>query len=427
MEGYYKNSHTHIFTMNNAPKDFLRLFLPPFLADATDNFTNTELGAWIIRTIASRSGGKAKRYAAFLKIGKNKFQEDVFEDLMSRYQSEGPFQFVTLCQNLEYLGVGRSVSGFEGQLEEVIKIKRKFPFQILPFFGLDPRWKSSGDEIQKTVARYFNNKIEMGETEVYPFQGLKIYPSTGHYAFDERLKKTFEWAALHGVPVMTHAYYLGGLYNFDKNYIINNLNPVDPYTGLVYHVPKFLEQRGNFKSRMLGTQKAIDCKNNCSYFLEPDSYRTMLDKIAGLKICFAHFGGVDQIKAALGDNTDSKKIKPFGVSKTNWYEQIKKLMTDYPEQVYTDISYDITECLAKENHMIYDEFYEQAKKYPKQILFGTDFFMTERDGLEQNAVKSFKDFAMRSQLLNGNSMWEQMAKVNPDSYLKSKYNNSQTA
>lgn len=420
MNNNYKNAHTHIFTMNNAPQNFLDLYLPPFLAKGVDNFTNTDLGAWTIRLLASKNKGMAKRYATFLQIGKSKYQTDIFEDLMSRYPNE-TFQFVTLCQNLEYLSVGRSVSGFEGQIEEIIDIKRKYPANILPFFGLDPRWKSCGDEIQKTVERYFETKIEVGGTYIYPFQGLKMYPSTGHYAFDVKLKKTMEWAADNGVPVMTHTYYLGGIYNYSREYITRNLNPVDPYTGNVYGIPKFIEEKGGFFGNVFNGQTRRSCRSSCSYFLEPHSYESMLNKIKNLKICFAHFGGVGQIKASSGDNKESEQVNPYGVLRKNWFNQIQNLMTQYPN-VYTDISYDVAECLDKKNSDLYGIFLEEAKKsYGKQILFGTDYFMTEKDSLEQDAVKGFRNYASDKMLSSGNSLWDQMARDNINTYLKSKY------
>ncbi|RKR05750.1 amidohydrolase family protein [Flavobacterium sp. 90] len=420
MKDTYKNAHTHIFTMNNAPKDFLKLYLPAFLAKPVDNFTNTDLGAWIVKSIAGSDIVKAKRYATFLQIGKSKDQAAVFENLMSRYPNE-TFEFVTLCQNLEYLGVGRSVSGFEGQIEEVIQIKRTYPTSILPFFGLDPRWKGSEDEIQKTVERYFETKIEVGGTYVYPFQGLKIYPSTGHYAFDKKLKKTFEWAAANGVPVMTHTYYMGGIYNFSKNYIVNNLNPIDPYTGKVYDKPEFINEKGTFRNRLLGLVERENCKKTCSYFLEPHSYETMLEKIENLKICFAHFGGVPQIKEATDPNKENKYAKPYGVLDENWFNQIQRLMTKY-SNVYTDISYSVAECLEKENNELYKTFFEEASKsYGKQILFGTDYFMTETNSLEEDAVKGFRNYATKAMISEKKSLWDKMARDNINKYLKSKY------
>lgn len=425
MDNYFKNSHTHIFTMNNAPKDFLRLYVPAFLASGVDNFTNTGTGSWVIRQLAGFNSGMLKRYATFLQIGKSKDQIAVFEDLMSRYPNE-TIQFVTLCQNLEYLGVGRSVSGFEGQIEEVIRIKKTYPNQILPFFGVDPRWKNSGTEIRKTVESYFETKIDVGGREVYPFHGLKIYCSTGHYAFDEKLKETFEWAADNGVPVMSHCYYLGGIYNYDKNYIKNNLNPLDIYTNQRFTAPKFIEE-GNWLARKLNLNHKKNCRKSCSYFLEPYSYESMLNYFENrpdkLKICFAHFGGVAQIRASMNLEKDAEQKVPYGVKKTNWFNQVQTLMAKHPN-VYTDISYDVAEALEKknQNNLLYDTFFNEANKpYGKQILFGTDYFMTEKDSLEQDAVKGFRNYAAQNVLTNGNSLWEQMAKTNPNQYLKSKY------
>lgn len=425
MDNYFKNAHTHIFTMNNAPKDFLRLYVPAFLAKKIDTFTNTEAGAWIIQQAASLHSGMFKRYATFLQIGKSADQVTIFENLMSRYPNEA-LQFITLCQNLEYLGVGRSTSGFEGQIEEVMGIKKAYPNQILPFFGLDPRWKSTGTEIRKTIEGYFETKIEVGGSYVYPFQGIKIYCSTGHYVFDEKLKETFEWAADNGVPIMSHCYYLGGIYNFDKNYINANLNPTDVYANQRYTSPKFIEE-GNWISRKLKLNNRSNCRKSCSYFLEPRSYESLLNYFAKrpnpLKICLAHFGGVSQMRATLGLEKDSEQKLPYGVAGVNWFNQIQNLMMQHTN-VYTDISYNVAEALEKKNskNLLYDIFLNEAKKkYGAQILFGTDYFMTEKDSLEEDAVRGFRTYASKNLLDNGNSLWEQMARTNPNSYLRSKY------
>ena len=425
MNDQYKNAHTHIFTMHNAPKNFLQLYMPAFLANGVDTFTNTEAGSWVIRQVAKLSSGMFKRYATFLQIGKSSDQITVFENLMSRYPNE-TMQFITLCQNLEYLGVGRSISGFEGQIEEVMSIKKTYPNTILPFFGLDPRWKSNGTEIRKTVERYFETKIEVGGSEVYPFHGLKIYCSTGHYIFDEKLKETFEWAADNGVPVMSHCYYLGGIYNFDKNYIANNLNPFDVYLNQRYNDPKFIEQE-NWISRQLKLNRRANCRKSCSYFQEPYSYQSMLDYFAKrpdpLKICFAHYGGVDQIRASMGLEKEKEQKLPYGVGKMNWFTQVQTLMSQHTN-VYADISYNIAEALLKKNsnNLLYDVFLNEVKQtYGSQILFGTDYFMTEKDSLEQDAVQGFKNYACQNYLVNGKSLWEQMARANPNQYLKSKY------
>lgn len=424
MSSIYKNSHTHIFTMNNAPDGFLKLYLPAPVAGIVDKFTNTQVGSSLIGWLAGFNKGLLKRYATFLQIGKSKNQIEVFEDLMSRYANES-IDFVALTLNMENLGVGKSISGFEGQLEEIIDIKRKYPERILPFFGLDPRWLN-GNGIKDKIESYFTTKINIGGSEVFPFQGLKIYPSTGFYVFDERLKDTLEWAADNGVPVMAHTYYLGGIFNYDKNYITNNLNPYDPYTKSRYSVPKFIEERGSLFGRLLRTQATKNCKYSCSYFLDPNSYTSVLDyfKDRNLKICLAHFSGVAQIKASKGMKSDKEQTPPYGTTNKNWYDLIREMLLKYPN-LYTDISYDVAEAVDSDNNFLYQEFCDELnKEYGDRILFGTDYFMTEKDNLEQDSVAKFRAFANTKILNNGNTMWDQMAKINPRNYLKSNFSNS---
>ena len=98
-------------------------------------------------------------------------------------------------------------------------------------------------------------------------------------------------------------------------------------------------------------------------------------------------------------------------------------MAQHPN-VYADISYNVAEALEKKNrnNLLYDVFLREAKQtYGSQILFGTDYFMTEKDSLEQDAVQGFRNYALRNYLSNGNNLWEQMARTNPNQYLKSKY------
>lgn len=426
MANNHINAHTHIFTMNNAPDGFLKLYMPAPAAGVVDKITNTQLGSFLIRNLAGlNNGGLLKRYATFLQIGKSKGQIDVFLDLINRYPNES-IDFVALSLNMEYLGVGNSITGFEGQLQQVIDVKRKFPQRVLPFLGLDPRWNNmNATEIRKKVEEHFNTKINVGGNEVYPFQGLKIYPSTGFYVFDEKLKETFEWAADHEVPVMAHTYYMGGIFNYNKNYIVNNLNPHNPYTNSRYSQPKFIEERGSFFQRITGTQATKNCKNTCSYFLDPTSYESVLDFFANrpkpIKICLAHFSGVDQIKASKGLINTGVQLNPYGVKGTNWYNQIREMLAIYPN-LYTDISFDIAEAVKSENKFLYDEFANELNKaYGNQILFGTDYFMTEKDNLEQDSVSKFRAFANTKILDNGNSVWDQMAKINNNAFLKSYY------
>ena len=60
-------------------------------------------------------------------------------------------KITALTINMEELGADRSITGFEGQLEEIIEVKRRYPDRLLVFLGLDPRWKSTSREILERV------------------------------------------------------------------------------------------------------------------------------------------------------------------------------------------------------------------------------------------------------------------------------------
>ena len=119
----FYNAHSHVFTMRNAPKKFLHLYLPKVVADSVDTITDTKVGAWFMQLLLKRFGGNwGKRYASFLQIGKSKDQLSVFETLMAQY-SDTTMKFVSLSMYMEKAGADVSETGFEGQLEELMMIK----------------------------------------------------------------------------------------------------------------------------------------------------------------------------------------------------------------------------------------------------------------------------------------------------------------
>lgn len=415
MKDLFKNVHSHIFTMDNAPQFFLNLYLPKPVASLVDSATNTQAGAAVLQRLISIFGAQGKRYATFLKIGKSKSQLNVFEELLGQY-SDKSMEMVALTLNMDFIGAGLSKSGFEGQLQQVIDIKKQYPDRLLIFLGIDPRWKNSGRELRETVQRYFDTPIESGGKKIHPFAGLKIYPSTGFFVSDPRLDDTFAWAAQNNVPVMTHCYYLGGIFNYSRQAIEQSFNDHNPYAGTAIPKPQFLGKR-NIWRWIRGTNESENCKNSCSFFLEPESYRKVLQKYPNLKICFAHFGGADQIREAM----QGKPSNPHGALHINWFTQIQGLLATFPN-AYADISYDVAEGESESNNFLYNTFYLEANKpYGHKILFGTDYFMTEIQTEEQKTYNKFKNFAGAITLANGNNFWEQVAKHNTNQYLKSTY------
>ena len=418
----YYNIHSHIFTMNNAPRRFLHLYLPDPVADAIDKITNTKFGAWLVEKLLSNFGGNGgKRYASFLQIGKSKNQLEVFEDLMKQYNDDETMRFIALTMYMEKCGADVSASGYEGQIEEILAVKKQYPDRLMIFLGIDPRWKLTGPELRKTVEAYFEKKLEINAgRSVYPFTGLKVYPSTGFYSFDERLKETFEWAADNGVPVLSHCSYLGGIYSNDSGYIKGNLNPFDPYTGLYYTKPVYIKSK---VSGIFSNKDATSNKNTCSYFMEPASYESLLEYFHSrtgnpLKLCLAHFGGGNQISATVSSNLSKEEKDPYGVKNRNWFLQVQDLLKAY-KGLYTDISYALWD---KEIHPILLAQLNDPE-YGGRILFGTDFFLTEREQPERETYNNFKTAAIEKTLSNYNNIraWDQIAGKNIATFLQSKY------
>lgn len=404
------NIHTHVFTMNNAPKHFLHLYLPGWVADAVDKITNTKAGSKTMEFILSHIPWKpGKRYASFLQIGKSKNQLEVFENLIRQYDET--MKFVALTLYMEKIGAGESMSGYEGQLEEIIAVKKQYPDRLNVFLCIDARWLANAQLLKDTVARYFNTKIDINAIRsVYPFSGIKLYPSTGFFVFDENLKETLEWAADNDVPVLSHCNYMGGIYNNDANFIKANLNVRDVYTGAPYNA--------TYNSKLKNQE-------NCSFYLEPESYRTMLQYFKqrsqtgkkDLKICLAHYGGDKHIIGELsGKQIEESAL--HGKRMRNWCGQIRDLMKDYPN-LYTDISYAISNPSIHE--LIIKDL--QDPDFRDRIMFGTDFFLTEREVAERTDYTIFREKALKvySDAANKVTCWEQIASKNSSRFISSMY------
>ncbi len=414
----YYNVHNHVFTMDNAPRRFLHMYLPDVVANLIDKITNTRPGAVTLAWLLSKLPGTAgKRYASFLKIGKSLGQLDVFEELMKQY-NDPDIKFVALSMFMEECGAGSSTSGFAGQIEELLRVKKQYPDRLLLFLGIDPRWDTKGRKLKDVVANYFNTRLEVNASRsVYPFVGLKLYPSTGFYIFDERLKETLEWAADNEIPVLSHCNYLGGIYNNDTNYLKSAINTYDPYARKPYNEPVY-QQESHFWKKILGTNTANNNKITCSYFLEPAGYRTTLDYFKRtfrkeLKLCLAHYGGDVHILAAHGCPIDESVL--YGTWKRNWCSQIQELMQEF-SNLYTDISY------AVHNKKIHDPVFLDLKevKFRDRLLFGTDFFMTEQEIPEKEDYNQFRTDA-QARPCGGGTVWDQMAGHNAEQFLHSKY------
>ncbi len=129
----FYNIHTHIFTMNNAPRRFLELYMPRWAALLVDKITNTQVGSWMVKWLLNKLGGQWARYASFLEIGKSSSQNSVFRHLINSYE-DSTIRMVALTLFMEKMGADASMSGYEGQLEEIIALKKTVPTKATSFF-----------------------------------------------------------------------------------------------------------------------------------------------------------------------------------------------------------------------------------------------------------------------------------------------------
>lgn len=94
-------------------------------------------------------------------------------------------------------------------------------------------------------------------------------------------------------------------------------------------------------------------------------------------------GGDDQIELMNPEKeTDNEIIKLDGY---NWASLVKELMLTFPN-LYTDISYTLAKLDEKK---VRDEIQDwlrsadqEGKALSERVLFGTDFYMTEREARE---------------------------------------------
>ncbi|MCZ8145826.1 amidohydrolase family protein [Flavobacterium sp.] len=372
MEPKY-NIHTHIFTGKCAPKDFLQVALP--LGDGVSVFLKwlfvTRPVSWLIK----RLGGRVhNRMVQFLKIGVMTSQQEIFETLCDKYQNSpySDLKFIALTIDMNYMTdtKNKPYIDFQAQLQEVLEIKKAYPAQIFPFYGVDPRNSATVSLLPVQRA------LESGA-----FSGLKLYPPNGFFPFDPRLDALYRYAEEKGIPIMTHCT-RGGSYYLGEN-VLALLPDVPPSLNDSHPImPKVVERIKAYKN---ASDKAFrKAAYACNLFTHPENYLPVLDKYPRLKLCIAHMGGDIEI---LGPTNANRKHAQRCVtamhlegSTDTWYGLIKSklLIPAYPN-TYTDISYSLCDaaCMA-----VLQSDLAKGEIPRDRVLFGTDYFMVTKENSE---------------------------------------------
>ena len=158
--------HTHIFTLNDVPSNFLGIRLPMtrrFLGEMA-RVTN------IIRKIKKRDSMSGITY--FITTMKDRSSEAVYRRMNKVYYADkypdAVFGILTMDMNV---GIdGETHNSIWTQLGIVAMIRNIYPDKIIPFAAIDPRREDALD--------LFKNSFD--ENKPYKYYGLKVYPSLGY-------------------------------------------------------------------------------------------------------------------------------------------------------------------------------------------------------------------------------------------------------
>jgi predicted TIM-barrel fold metal-dependent hydrolase len=430
MESKFTNVHVHVFNSECAPENFLRIIrawpvrmFPSLIKKILDK-KGVRTFIWklhgflkFVRISNDKSWAALRKYIAFLNVGTKQTQYDIFSLALKVAQRQGgDARLVALTLDMDYMdnSGAKPEKQLTAQLEEVKNIKRRHPDHFFPFLGIDPRARS-GSTLVDWSKNYLAEGIKSHSTGLYHpyFCGLKMYPALGFFPFDPRLDDLYHYAEKNGIPIMTHCTRSG------SQYVGNNIEELIPSDGKPPMIDPekastneaFIEAKTRIEKRILQYYNDGKVKNDiygdnfeaCDIFGYPQNYVPLMIKYPKLKICLAHMGGSDEI---------IKDTKEDVVNTENWANHCRHLMIEY-DHLYTDISYTLS-SLGEES--VREKIIAWCKTPDKngnplsdRILFGTDYYMTEREMKEPQLYKLAKEHL---------SPWyEQMTTTNINRYL----------
>lgn len=329
------NCHTHLFTLDHMPKKafgwlyYIRGVLKNQLARMILHFFLWCIGR-ILRKTADDLNVKLQRLEAFLDIGEEPSQINIFEKSLRHYYPEKT-RFVVLSMDFSGMGYGDPETSIEQQLEQLASIRDKYPDQILPFVHIDPRKPTALEDIKKWI-------IDKR------FMGVKIYPPFGYSPTDDCLSPIYEFCEQHGngIPVMTHC-----------------------------SVAALRSKR---------YKNAIGMANE---LCAPKEYRQILDKYPNLRLCLGHCGGNRAWEAFLDKPLEYDRQSSMEL----WLNDILDMLRS---EKYTNLFVDIAYVIFHfhENVNILKVLMED-ENIRRKVLFGTDFYMVEFTKFSEKQLSMF--------------------------------------
>lgn len=340
------NCHIHTFTEQNVPNRFL-----PFRLTTLLRFLPLrKVILFIMKRIGKGKRDLAERYARFIEVSYKQKQEQIFSRIRQQYPQST--RFIVLPMDMEHMGAGAVRESLEDQQAELLRMAQDHAPHIIPFCAVDPRHEGVFEKAK-------------GWIENDGFAGIKLYPNLGYMPTHPELMKVFKVAEEKDVPVLTHC----------------------STGGVRYH----------------GMSQA-----QAAAFGHPSNYIPILKAYPNLRICLAHFGGIDEWQNYL--NGEMKDLN----GQDNWVWSIYRMMTsgDYPN-LYTDISY--TMWAGDDSVTIHPLKVLLSNQHVREhVLFGSDYYMVEREQRTERQV------SMNMRSILGEALFEQLAYTNPKAYLGSR-------
>ena len=141
------NCHSHTFLYNDVPRNFLPFGLVRFLAKR-----GFRIARWLNKIDLRTDGDVYDRFANFIRLMKCPTQEETFEFLTRFYPKNT--KFVILAMDMQYMGAGNVGRPYRKQLDELAHLKKKYPSQVYPFIGVDPRRPNIGALVKEYIEEH---------------------------------------------------------------------------------------------------------------------------------------------------------------------------------------------------------------------------------------------------------------------------------
>lgn len=360
------NCHTHTFLLDHVPRGFLPFGLTMALAALPFQRTLVRV-LRLLNPFHDRD--RLSRYANFLDVGGRRSQSETFKIIQSYYPDDT--RFVVLPMDMAFMGAGKPTIDIDQQHDELAAVAQRANGRVLPFLAIDPRRYDDPDG----QANLHDTLLHRFPPDTAPqhrvFRGIKLYTPLGYFPQDPRLAQMWAYCCEHDIPVMTHC------------------------------------SRGGIHSRH-------ETRARAARYTDPDNYREILKSHPGLRICLAHFGGI-QNWTTYFENADSRRLVPVDAPledrrHINWLSKIIQLIEcgDYPG-LYTDISHTV---FATQRFLpAIAAILHANPKVCAKTLFGSDYYMTETEKFDERYL------SMQLRHTLGEDNFREISNVNPDQFL----------